>query len=68
MRGCSTCESKRTEVTLSERKLKEKGDFKFRRVSGAVNRRSRDGVALLLCKRVFDGVVEHREVSARQIQ
>ena len=35
------------------------------RVSGVVNGRAREGVALLLSKRVLEGVVEYREVSAR---
>ena len=35
------------------------------RVSRVVNGRAREGVALLLSKRVLDGVVEYREVSTR---
>ena len=36
------------------------------RVSGVVNRYAREGVALLLSKRVYDGVEGYRKVSARQ--
>ena len=35
------------------------------RVSGVVNGRAREGVALLLGKRVQEGVVEYRELSDR---
>ena len=35
------------------------------KVSGVVNGHAREGVALLLSKRVLEGVVEYREVSDR---
>ena len=35
------------------------------RVYGEVNERARDGVALLLSKRVLEGELEYREISAR---
>ena len=37
----------------------------FGRVPGEVNGRAREGIALLLSKRVLKGVVEYREASAR---
>ena len=73
LRGCSTCETKRIEIgsvmlerkwnvlALSETKEKGKSECKFgsvvERVFGVVNRRAREGVALLLNKRVLEGVV-----------
>ena len=54
-------------IALSETKVKGKGECIFgrviRRVSGVVNGHAREGVALLLSKRVLEGVVEYREVS-----
>ena len=37
------------------------------RVSGVVNGHAKEGVAFLLSKRVLEGVVEYKEVSARPI-
>ena len=78
MRGCSTWETKRSEIgsvmferklrvlALSETKVKGKGEQIFEsvvgRVSGVVNGHAREGVALLLSKLVLEGVVEYREV------
>ena len=80
MRGCSTYETKRSEIcsvmlgrklnvlSLSETEVKGKREFNLAsvigRVSGEMNGRAREGVDLLLNKRVLDGVVEYREVYA----
>ena len=49
--------------------MKGKGECIFGsvvgRVSGVVEGRAREGVVLLLSKRMLEGVVEYREVSAR---
>ena len=62
VRGCSTCEIKRSEIgsvkverksdvlALSETKMKGKGECIFGRVV------AREGVALLLSKRVLEGL------------
>ena len=74
-RGCSTCETKRSEIgsvmlerklevlALSETKVKGKGERIFGSVvgreSGVVNGHAREGVALLLSKRVLEGAIEY---------
>ncbi len=81
VRGCSTLESKRSEIgemfgrrrmdvlALSETKMKGKGERMFGdvigRVSGVVNGRAREGVALLVSERAQMFVKEWKEVSAR---
>ena len=73
MRGCSTCEIKRSEIgsgmlvrklvvlVFSETYVKGEGECNFEsvvgRVSGVVNGGAREGVDLLLSKRVLEGVV-----------
>ena len=56
-------------LAVSETKVKGKGERIFGslvgRLSGVVNGHARKVVALLLNKRVLEGVVEYREVSAR---
>ena len=52
-------------LALSDTKVKEKSECKFRRVCGVVSGCAREGVVLLRIKRFLDGVVEYREVSAR---
>ena len=80
-RGCSTSEDKRCEIgemfvrkkldvcALSETKMKGKGECKFGdvegRMSGVLRGRAREGVAILLSKRVLRRVVEWKEVSSR---
>ena len=52
-------------LALSETKVKRTGECIFGRVSGVVNGRASEGVGLLLSKRVLEGVVEYRKMSAR---
>ena len=81
MRGCSTCETKRSEIdsvmlerklsvfALNETKVIDKGECilgsMVGRVSGVVNGRAMERVVLLLSKQMLEGVVEYSEVSAR---
>ncbi len=79
--GCSTIVDKRSEIgamfarrkidmlSLNETKMKGTGEREFGdvigRVSGVVNGRAREGVALLVSERMQDCVKEWKEVSAR---
>ena len=58
-------------LELNEAKVKGKGERIIGSVvgrgSGVVNGHAREGVALVLIKRVQERVVEYREVSARQM-
>jgi len=81
VRGCSTDEGKRCEIgsmcerrkldvlALSETKMKGKGEAMFGnvkgRISGVMDGRAREGVALLLSDRVKEWVVDWKEVSSR---
>ena len=81
MRGCGTCVGKRGEIgcmferrkmsvlALSETKMKGKSEMIFGRVrgriSGVMDGRGREGVALLLSEDMWGCVVERNEVSAR---
>ncbi|MCP4269036.1 MAG: hypothetical protein GY777_26265 [Candidatus Brocadiaceae bacterium] len=81
VRGCSTIVDKRSEIgamfvrrkmdvlALNETKMKGTGEREFGdgigRVSGVVNGRAREGVALLVSERMQDFVKEWKEVSAR---
>ena len=62
-------ERKLNVLALSETKVKGNGKRIFGsvvgRVSGVVNEHCRERVALLLTKRVLEGFVDYREVSAR---
>ena len=83
MRVCSTCDAKHNEIcsvmlqrkldglALNETKVKGTGECNFGSVvgivSGAANGRVGEGVALLMGKRVLDGVMymDYREASER---
>ena len=81
VRGCSTIESKRCEIgdlferrrmdvlALNETKMKGRGEVEFGRmkgrISGVMEGRAREGVALLLSEWLIKLVVEWKEVSSR---
>ena len=69
--GSDKLERKLFVLALSETMVKGKGECIFEsvvvRMSGVVNGYSREVVALLLNKRVLEGVVEYRKVLARLI-
>ena len=52
-------------MCLSETKLKGKGEVMFGEVVGVAVGRAREGVALLLSRRLMRCVVEWKEVSSR---